>query len=67
VKARLTKFEPSNGGKSNVEIETAIRQMVDAAVVSDGVIDVFDAAGIKKPDISIGISRKRFVRVCVAM
>jgi len=53
IKARLTKFEPIGSGKSDAEIETAIRQIVDKAVVSDGVIDVFDAAGIKKPDISI--------------
>jgi type I restriction enzyme, R subunit len=53
VKARLTKFEPSGSGKSDDEIETSIRQIVDRAVVSDGVIDIFDAAGIKKPDISI--------------
>ncbi len=54
VKARLTKFEPAPGmGRSSTEIETAIRQIVDRAVVSEGVIDVFDAAGIKKPDISI--------------
>jgi type I restriction enzyme R subunit len=53
VKARLTKFEPTGGGKTDVEIETAIRQIVDKAVVSEGIIDVFDAAGIKKPDISI--------------
>lgn len=53
VKARLTKFEPAGSGKSDIEIETAIRQIVDKAVVSEGVIDVFDAAGIKKPDISI--------------
>lgn len=53
VKARLTKFEPTGSGKSDAEIETAIRQIVDKAVVSEGVIDVFDAAGIKKPDISI--------------
>ena len=52
VKARLTKFEP-RGGKSDDEVETAIRQIVDKAVVSEGVIDVFDAAGIKRPDISI--------------
>jgi type I restriction enzyme R subunit len=26
---------------------------VDKAIVSEGVVDVFDAAGIKKPDISI--------------
>lgn len=53
IKARLTKFEPRGTGKSDAEIETAIRQIVDKAVVSEGVVDVFDAAGIKKPDISI--------------
>ena len=53
IKARLTKFEPTGGGKSDEEIETSIRQIVDKAVVSDGVVDIFDAAGIKKPDISI--------------
>lgn len=53
VKSRLTKFEPTGSGKSDTEIETAIRQIVDRAVVVDGVIDIFDAAGIKKPDISI--------------
>lgn len=53
IKARLVKFEPPGPGKSDAEIETAIRQIVDKAVVSDGVVDVFDAAGIKKPDISI--------------
>ena len=53
VKARLTKFEPTGTGKSDAEIETAIRQIVDKALVAEGIIDVFDAAGIKKPDISI--------------
>jgi type I restriction enzyme R subunit len=53
VKARLTKFEPIGSGKFDAEMETAIRQIVDKAVVSEGIIDVFDAAGIKKPDISI--------------
>lgn len=52
VKSRLVKFEPGTG-KSDAEIETAIRQIIDKAVVSEGVIDVFDAAGIKRPDISI--------------
>lgn len=53
VKARLLKFETNASGKSDIEIETAIRQIVDKAVVSDGIVDVFDAAGIKKPEISI--------------
>jgi len=53
VKARLTKFTPQGQGKTDEEIETAIRQLIDKAIVADGVIDIFDAAGIKKPDISI--------------
>jgi type I restriction enzyme R subunit len=52
VKARLAKFE-RGVGKSKEEIDTAIRQLVDKAVVSEQVVDIFDAAGIKKPDISI--------------
>ena len=40
-------------GRTDEEIETTIRQVIDKALVSEQVIDVFDAAGIKKPDISI--------------
>lgn len=53
VKARLAKFDSTGNGNSNEEIETTIRQVIDKALVSEQVIDVFDAAGIKKPDISI--------------
>jgi type I restriction enzyme R subunit len=34
-------------------LELAIRQIVSRAISSDKVIDIFDAAGLKKPDISI--------------
>jgi type I restriction enzyme R subunit len=53
VKARIMKFDRSGENKSAAEIETAIKQIIDQAIVSKEVIDVFDAAGIKKPDISI--------------
>ncbi len=53
VKARLVKFEPAGEGTSDIELETTIRQVIDEALVSDQVIDVFDAAGIKKPEISV--------------
>jgi len=53
VKARLAKFDGTGAGKTDEEIETTIRQVIDQALVSEQVIDVFDAAGIKKPDISI--------------
>ena len=53
VKARLAKFDGTGEGRTDEEIETTIRQVIDQALVSEQVIDVFDAAGIKKPDISI--------------
>ncbi len=53
VKSRLAKFGDTGSGKTDEEVETAIRQVIDKALVTEQVIDVFDAAGIKKPDISI--------------
>lgn len=41
------------GTKTQHEIDHAIRQIVSKAVAPDGVIDIFAAAGLKKPDISI--------------
>jgi type I restriction enzyme, R subunit len=53
IKARFAKFDEIQKKQTNEEIETAIRQIVNDAIVSKEVIDVFEAAGIKKPDISI--------------
>lgn len=53
IKSRLLKFSSTGSGKSDDEIETAIKQVIDKALVSNKVVDIFDAAGIKKPDISI--------------
>ncbi|HMU08702.1 MAG TPA: type I restriction endonuclease subunit R [Ferruginibacter sp.] len=53
MKARLAKFEGTGPGRSDIQIETAIKQIVDEALSSDKVIDIFEAAGISKPDISI--------------
>jgi len=52
VKSVLTKGA-ADGGRTREEIEFAIRQIVSRAVSSDEVIDIFAAAGLKKPDISI--------------
>jgi len=40
-------------GKTEEELETAIKQIVSKAISTDKVIDIFAVAGIKKPDISI--------------
>jgi type I restriction enzyme, R subunit len=53
VKARLVKFDSTGSGRADEELETAIRQVIDQALVSEQVIDIYDAAGLKKPDISI--------------
>ena len=53
VKSRLVKFGTGVKGKSRFEIESAIRDVVDSAVKSDQVIDIFAAAGIDRPEISI--------------
>ncbi len=39
--------------KTDEDLDHAIRQIISKAMVSDEVIDIFAAAGLKKPDISI--------------
>jgi type I restriction enzyme R subunit len=53
IKARIVKVTQSGKGKSDEEMETAIKQILSDAIASEEVVDIFDAAGIKKPDISI--------------
>lgn len=52
VKSRINKIS-GTGVKSDFEVETAIKQIVDNALSSDGVIDIFQAAGIEAPSVSI--------------
>lgn len=52
VRAVLAKNVPGER-KTDEEMEHAIRQIISGALVADEVIDIFAAAGLKKPDISI--------------
>ena len=52
VKSVLAKRAPGDP-RPEKELDLAIRQIVSRAVVSEGMIDIFKAAGIEKPDISI--------------
>ncbi|MXZ92504.1 MAG: type I restriction endonuclease subunit R [Chloroflexi bacterium] len=52
VRAALSKSSPSDA-QSNEEMNLAIRQIVSRAVASEGVLDIFAAAGLDKPDISV--------------
>ncbi len=52
VRAALSK-RTGPGPKSDQELDHAVRQIVSRAVASDGVVDIFAAAGLKKPDVSV--------------
>jgi type I restriction enzyme R subunit len=52
VRAVLAKRAPGDA-KPEEELDLAVRQIVSRAVASEGVVDIFAAAGLKKPDISI--------------
>ncbi len=52
VKSRISKFTPS-GAKTDQQVDTAIRQIVDDALSSGGVVDVFKAAGVSAPSLDI--------------
>jgi len=53
IKAALVKTV-SRSGKSPDQLDAAVRQLVSGAITTDGkIIDVFTAAGLPRPDISI--------------
>lgn len=52
LRVALIKRAP-NGAKPEEDLDLAIRQIVSRAVSSEGVVDIFTAAGLEKPDISI--------------
>lgn len=53
LKVILTKRDISAQKKTNEVREAAIRQIINQAVVSDAVVDIFDAVGLEKPNIGL--------------
>lgn len=53
IKVILTKRDISTKRKTDEEREEAIRQIINQAVVSDEVVDIFDAVGLEKPNIGL--------------
>ena len=54
VRAALVKSTGAAGtGKSKAELDLAVQQLINEAVVSTEIIDILEAAGIESPDISI--------------
>ncbi len=52
VRAAIVK-NTENKSTGREDLDSAIKQILSKAIVSDRVIDIFAAAGLKKPDISI--------------
>ena len=52
VRASLAK-QAAGQSRSEEELELAVRQIISRAVAPEGVIDIFAAAGLGKPDISV--------------
>jgi len=52
IKARLSKLADKKG-MSAEEYNSAIRQIVDKAIAPAGVVDIFEAAGLERPNLSI--------------
>ena len=52
VRSVLAKRAPG-GERTGEELDMAVRQIVSRAVASEGVVDIFAAAGLETPDISI--------------
>ncbi len=52
VRAALSKASPSQT-RAEEDLDLAVRQIVSRAVASEGVIDIFSAAGLEKPDVSV--------------
>ena len=53
IRAALIKATVSRGERTPEEIEAAVQQLVSKAVSGHEVVDIFAAAGLDKPDISI--------------
>ena len=53
IKAAITKFTATDDKRSHAEKESALKQILDNAIVAEGVADVFALAGLDKPNIGL--------------
>jgi len=53
VKAAITKFTSVEKRRTDEDKNSALKQIIDNAIVADGVADVFDMVGLDKPNIGL--------------
>ncbi|WP_207537235.1 type I restriction endonuclease subunit R [Sabulicella rubraurantiaca] len=52
LRANLVKYT-TGSGRGRAAVERDIRQLISRAVMADGILDVFGAAGLDRPDLSV--------------
>ena len=63
IKSTIVKISSSSlSAKTSDEFDSVIKQIISKSVVSDRIVDIFEAAGVEKPDISI-LSDKFLIEV----
>ena len=53
IKSAITKTTETKKEESEERFDAAIKQILSKAVISDRIIDIFEAAGMQKPELSI--------------
>ncbi|WP_226945710.1 type I restriction endonuclease subunit R [Pseudomonas sp. EggHat1] len=53
IKTAISKFTSVDKKRSDAEKNSALKQILDNAIISDGVADIFDLAGLDKPNIGL--------------
>ncbi|MFZ4816504.1 MAG: type I restriction endonuclease subunit R [Phototrophicaceae bacterium] len=52
IRAAFVRYT-SNNGRTTEDMDAAVRQLVSGAIASEGVVDLFSAAGLRAPNVSI--------------
>lgn len=53
IRANLVKYTTGSSGRGKSDVERDIRQLISRAVMADGILDVFKAAGLDRPDLAV--------------
>jgi type I restriction enzyme R subunit len=53
IKAALSKYTGTEKRRTDEEKHSAMKQIIDNAIVAEGVVDLFDSVGLEKPNIGL--------------
>ena len=53
IKAAISKYTSTDKRRTDDEKYSAMKQIIDNAIISEGVVDVFESAGLDKPNVGL--------------